>query len=72
MIAVRLARVEGKATVVVAIQNILAEFPQVMEEPTSLPPRRNYDHRIILQENVGPVNVRPYRYAHFQKNEIER
>jgi hypothetical protein len=44
----------------------------VLEEPTALPPARDFDHRMVLKEGAGPVNVRPYRYAHFQKNEIER
>jgi hypothetical protein len=54
------------------IQRILVDFQQVLEEPTALPPARDFDHRIALKEGAGPVNVRPYRYAHFQKNEIER
>lgn len=37
-----------------------------------LPPSREFDHFIPLKEGTGPINVRPYRYAHFQKNEIER
>ncbi|GFY90926.1 hypothetical protein Acr_07g0011220 [Actinidia rufa] len=34
-------------------------FPQVWEEPQSLPPSRAFDHRIVLKEGTGPVNVRP-------------
>jgi hypothetical protein len=64
----------GKAEYQVApeIQQILADFRTVMEEPTVLPPVRDFDHRIALKEGAGPVNVWPYRYAHFQKTEIER
>ena len=63
---------EINGAVNVGIQHMLVDFPQVMEAPTSLPLTKAFDHRIILQENKGPVNVRPYRYAYFRKNEIER
>ena len=34
--------------------------------------RRSKNHGINLIEGVGPIRVRPYKYPHFQKNEIER
>ena len=37
-----------------------------------MPPKRKYEHRILIKEGVSPINVRPYRYAHVQKNEMER
>lgn len=37
-----------------------------------LPPIQETDHAIWLIEGSTPVNVRPYRYPHLQKNEIER
>ncbi|KAL6331615.1 hypothetical protein AAG906_011555 [Vitis piasezkii] len=30
------------------------------------------EHQITLEEGTDPINVRPYRYAYFQKDEIER
>ncbi|XP_057803166.1 uncharacterized protein LOC131018464 [Salvia miltiorrhiza] len=54
------------------IQKLLNNFPEVMAEPKGLPPRREFDHRIRLLDESRPVNVAPYRYAHFQKDEIER
>ena len=32
---------------------------------------RDSDHRINLQADSQPVKVKPYRYPHSQKNEIE-
>ncbi|XP_037497049.1 uncharacterized protein LOC119371287 [Jatropha curcas] len=37
-----------------------------------LPPRRSTDHRIALQPGQGPISVKPYKYGHIQKDEIER
>ena len=62
----------GGSTVPTEIQPLLQEFHQVLEEPRTLPPSREFDHQIPLKEGTVPVNVRPYRYAHFQKNEIEQ
>ncbi|XP_038715137.1 uncharacterized protein LOC120008853 [Tripterygium wilfordii] len=54
------------------VSPILNEFSGVLEEPKTLPPPRPFDHRIPIKNEASPVNVAPYRYAHFQKNEIER
>ncbi|GJU22337.1 retrotransposon-related protein [Tanacetum coccineum] len=40
--------------------------------PTTLPPHRTIDHRIHLLPNTKPVNVRPYRYPHYQKGKMEK
>nr|GEV52537.1 hypothetical protein [Tanacetum cinerariifolium] len=40
--------------------------------PTCLPPSRSVDHRIHLLPNTKPVNVRSYRYPHYQKGEMEK
>ena len=54
------------------IRTILEEFDQVFETPTTLPPARQWDHHIHLPATSKPVNVRPYRYPYFQKEEIEK
>jgi hypothetical protein len=54
------------------IQSLLKEFQHLLVEPENIPPSRIFDHKISLKTKSAPVNVRPYRYAHFQKNEIER
>jgi hypothetical protein len=50
----------------------LEEFKDLFQEPTQLPPTREVDHHIILQEGTTPINVQPYRYAYFQKVEIKK
>ena len=53
------------------IASVLDKFPHIFAEPTQLPPNRNIQHHIHLPQTTL-VNVRPYRYPHFQKAEIER
>ncbi|GJZ85938.1 hypothetical protein Tco_0657548 [Tanacetum coccineum] len=47
-------------------------FVQPGVVPSTLPPHRSIDHRIHLFPNTKPVNVRPYRYPHYQKGEMEK
>jgi hypothetical protein len=54
------------------LQGILDTFKDLFQEPQGLPPSRPCDHRICLKEGSDPVVVRPYRYPHRQKDEIER
>ncbi|XP_026396507.1 uncharacterized protein LOC113291158 [Papaver somniferum] len=54
------------------IQQLLSNFSDIFSTPTSLPPERVQDHKISLLPETGPVNVRPCRYPHFQKDEIEK
>ena len=54
------------------IKHLLAEFEDLFQEPTQLPPTREVDHHINLHDGTTPINVRSYRYAYFQKAEIEK
>ncbi|CAA0810223.1 Unknown protein, partial [Striga hermonthica] len=54
------------------VRELLEEFEGVLGEPKGLPPYREFDHRIPLVNEQHAVHVHPYRYAHFQKTEIER
>jgi hypothetical protein len=56
----------------VELQNLLKEFQDVFEQPTTLPPPRFYDHQIPLLQNLIPVNARPYKYSPQHKDEIEK
>jgi len=53
------------------IDHLLSSFSHVFSEPQNLPPPRPTDHKIPITNNSNPVNVRPYRYPQFQKQEIE-
>ncbi|XLR33619.1 hypothetical protein S83_061519 [Arachis hypogaea] len=55
-----------------SVQGVLTEFSEVFEEPIKLPPQREVDHHIHLIPGSAPVSIRPYRYPHFQKEEMER
>ena len=37
-----------------------------------LPPKRDHDHAIQLVLGSQPPNIRPYRYPHIQKSDIEK
>ncbi|XP_042051252.1 uncharacterized protein LOC121796474 [Salvia splendens] len=55
-----------------SIHAVLEAHTSVFSLPSGMPPPRFCDHRIHLRADSKPVNVRPYRYPYFQKNEIER
>ncbi|KAA8539425.1 hypothetical protein F0562_026117 [Nyssa sinensis] len=54
------------------LKQLLVDFQDVFEEPIGLPLPRVHDHKIPLVAGNGPVCVKPYRYPHYQKAEIER
>jgi len=55
------------------IASLLTKYATILfQTPTQLPPPKNITHKIHLLPNTNLVNVRPYRYPHFQKGEIEK
>lgn len=54
------------------LTNMLRQFQSIFQEYIRLPPNRSQVHQIKLFSNHNPINVRPYRYPHHQKEEIER
>jgi hypothetical protein len=68
----RLHLVQEQNSPTAILEKLLADFADLFAEPSCLPPSRDCDHRITLNPGTGPVVVRPYRYPHFQKDEIER
>jgi hypothetical protein len=55
----------------VPIQTLLQSFEELFVEPSDLPPSRACNHTILLVAGAQPINVRPYRFSHAMKNEIE-
>ena len=51
---------------------LLCKYGFVFQPLVGLPLHRLNDHRIYLEPNTKAINVRPYRYPHFQKNEIQK
>jgi len=51
---------------------LLHNYSSVFSNPSGLPPLRSHDHHIPLLKNSPPVKVKPYRYPHSQKEEIEK
>jgi hypothetical protein len=56
---------ESSQTIHPSMQAMLQNFSNMFAEPSSLSPTREIDHGIPLKEGTEPVNVRPYRYAHY-------
>lgn len=59
-------------TISLGVHKLLKQFQTVFNMPSGLPLKRSPVHAIILQAGTSPINIRPYRYSHFQKNEIEK
>ncbi|XP_026428676.1 uncharacterized protein LOC113324580 [Papaver somniferum] len=51
---------------------LLHEFDDIFQEPTQLPPQRNLDHKIPLQPNSAPINLRSYKSPYIKKGVVEQ
>ena len=51
---------------------LLQTYQDVFQTPQGLHPPRDQDHAITLLPHIAPIKVRPYRYPHSQKDEIEK
>lgn len=54
------------------VQQLIHKYNTLFQEPTGLPLKRLYDHKIPLLPRATPVKQKPYRYNPMQKNEIEK
>lgn len=60
------------STVVHAMKTVMESYESVFQMPNQLPPARNREHAITVQEGTSPINLRPYRHSFRHKNEIEK
>ena len=51
---------------------LLQQYKTLFSPPTILHLHKLIDHKIHILPTSKPVNVRPYKYPHFQKTEIEK
>ncbi|GJX25127.1 retrotransposable element Tf2 [Tanacetum coccineum] len=63
--AIESQQVPGKIT------ELLHQYTNVFSIPTTLPPKRPFDHRIPLKEGTILINSRPYRHPPTQKDTVE-
>ncbi|KAL4590109.1 hypothetical protein LXL04_003029 [Taraxacum kok-saghyz] len=54
------------------LADLLSHYTSLFQSPQGLPPIRSIEHQITLQAGQGPICVRPYRYPHAHKDEIQR
>lgn len=54
------------------LHSLLIEISVLFNEPSGLPLSRSFNHRMIVEQGTNPVVVRPYRYTHEQKDELEK
>jgi hypothetical protein len=54
------------------ITMILYQYKNIFSTPEGLPPQRLQNHAIPLKEGSNTVKVKPYRYPHSQKEQIEK
>ena len=55
------------------IKELIQKHHKVFQElPMELPPNKKTEHLSELDLGAKPVNIRPYKYPHHHKTEIER
>ncbi|XP_039137100.1 uncharacterized protein LOC120274627 [Dioscorea cayenensis subsp. rotundata] len=63
--------VSAPASFLSSLQHLITSYTDIFALSTTLLPPRSFDHRIPLLPHTPPVNVKPYRYPHYQKGELE-
>ncbi|XP_039039589.1 uncharacterized protein LOC120177547 [Hibiscus syriacus] len=70
--AVLMNMTESSRPTPTTIQPLLEKYNSIFAKPTGLPPTRTHDHTITLKPDSMPVNLRPYRFPHNKKAEVEK
>jgi hypothetical protein len=63
--------VTAKEITPAAVEELISTFQDVFQEPNSLPPIRDCNHRITLMPGSQPVNIRAYCHKPELTTEIE-
>ncbi|XP_071939900.1 uncharacterized protein [Coffea arabica] len=63
---------EGAEPIPQEVGKLLQEYDDVFQKPNSLPPSRSVDHEIPLKSEAQPFKLKPYRYPHCHKEELEK
>jgi len=57
----------------IEVEELIQKHKKVFEDlPMELPPERRIEHIIEIKPGSSPIKVKPYRYPHHHKTEIER
>ncbi|TYK23312.1 peroxidase 64 [Cucumis melo var. makuwa] len=65
-------QIKGDEKYLSMIKALLERYSDIFEMPRKLPPKRSIDHHILTLPEQKPINIRPYKYGHAQKEEIEK
>ena len=63
---------DSEESLLETIEKVLQQHSQVFATPQGLPPKRELDYQIVLKPKAKPFKLKPYRYPHSHKTEIEK
>jgi hypothetical protein len=71
VIYVQKVQMDKHSNTIPQLTGLLQQYEDIFQEPKELPPPRDVDHQIPLQNAGEIVNSRPYRLSFSQKNTME-
>lgn len=54
------------------LQTLLKPYSHIFAKPNNLPSPQDHDHHIHLTPTTTPINIKPYRYPHYQKEAMTK